>query len=284
VRSAISSPGHGRQPIHVQVLLRRPDLPGVEEQQRDRAVMAHQLLDLPVGEIREPLPFLRFRGRVVVGVAGVRGPGRVPVVGVVPIGLGKIDADAEAFLAEGVEDRADRVGLGVGMERAIGRRNLVIRELRVEHAEAVVVLRRIDDVLHAGILGGLRPGARVELGGIEGLGQQPVIVLEPLEFLVSPGPGLQVVGPGPLVLFHQRPRLDAAPLAVSAEVHHESELQILELLEFLRQPGLGERRRLLSRPGGRGKTRQDPQCHGETKGDSTDHVLPFLRSSGKLAL
>ena len=65
--------GHGRQPIHVDVLLGRPDLAGVEKQERDGAVIGHQFLDLAVDEIDESPPPLRFGGRVVVGVAGVRG-------------------------------------------------------------------------------------------------------------------------------------------------------------------------------------------------------------------
>ena len=157
----------------------------------------------------------------------------------VPVGFRVVGADAETLGAERVEDLFDDVRLRIGVERAGGVGRAVIRLLRVEQAETVVVLRREDDVLHARVLGGGHPFARVELLRVEGLVEGDVIAEEPSEVLAPLGPGRQIVRPGPLVRLDQRPRLDAAPLAVDAPVHHEAELPVLELVELVPHERIG---------------------------------------------
>ena len=257
-------PRHGHKPVHLQVLGGRADLAGVEPENIDRAVAGRQFFDLAVGVLDEPGPFLGVRLGVVVRVAGPRRGGGVPVVGVMPVGFGEINADAELLLAKGVKDSARHVGPGVGVERDVGPGDAKVGLLGVEHAEAVVVLGGEDDVLHAGGLGHACPSGGVEPGGIERAGQSPVIAPEAVDVLAALGPGLEVIGARPAVFLDQRPRLDTAPLAVRAPVHHEAELEILKPLQAFREPGLLRRSPGVSSWGTR---RREPG--GGCKGDES---------------
>ena len=225
--------GHGGDGRHVDVLLRRPHLAPIEPKDVDRPVAAHDLLDDAVREVDERRPTLRLLGRVVVRVSREVRPGGVPVARLMPIALGIVGPDAETFLAEGVEYCPDDVGAGIGMERAgrVGRAEVGLP--RVEQAEAVVVLGGKDHVFHAGPFGGVGPGLRVEVPGMEGSVELDVVGGEPLHVLAALDPCRQVVGPGPLVFLHQRPRFDRAPLAVDSPVHHEAELPVLEGFQLL---------------------------------------------------
>ena len=77
----------------------------------------------------------------------------------------------------------------------LGAGDLVVRRLRVPHAEALVVLRGEDGVLHAGGLRGLRPGLRIEEVGIEVLHVAVVLLVRDhllgLHPLVASGDGVE---------------------------------------------------------------------------------------------
>jgi len=123
------------------------------------------------------------------------------------------------------------------MKRHIGRRDSIIGEPRVEHREAVVMLGGEHNVFHAGVPGRNGPHARVKLDRIECLGQRPVVPREPLHVLAALGPCFEVIRPPELVLFDERPGLDAAPQTVGRPVHHESELLVLIPLQAVVKPG-----------------------------------------------
>ena len=81
--------------------------------------------------------------------------------------------------------------IGVALERR-GVDDVVAAGLRVEQGEAVVMLRRDDDVLHAGVLGELDPGVGVELHGVELRGECLVFAAPGIfaRFMIhSPMPG-----------------------------------------------------------------------------------------------
>ena len=82
-------------------------------------------------------------------------------IGMVPIDDGIIEADLEPFGAEGVDVFAHEVA----MRGRVGR--LVIGQLGIEQAEAVVVLGGEHGVFHAGLFGELRPLFRVVIHGIK---------------------------------------------------------------------------------------------------------------------
>jgi len=74
---------------------------------------------------------------------------------VMPVDHGMIEADFESFGAEGFDQGLDQVAAS----RGVG--GLVVSELGVPEAEALVVLGGDDDVLHAGLSGELRPFAGI---------------------------------------------------------------------------------------------------------------------------
>ena len=217
--------------------VQRPHLPAIEPEDVHLPVVRHQLLDLPVGEVLEPLPALGIaRGQVVhVAVLGREvGP---PVVRAVPIRLAEIRAGPQACAAEGIKDLLGDVGAWVAMEGAARRGDLVVRELGVEHAEAVVVLGGEHHVLHAGILRGLGPLSRIEGRGIEA-GLQRFVVAHVLRV----GLAVRRVAAAPgLILRADAPALHHAPLAVWPPVHQQAELQVLPLGELLLHQRIGGR-------------------------------------------
>ena len=196
---------HRGEAVHLEVLLRRTNLAGVQPQNVDRAVAGHQFLDLPVGELDEPLPLLRLCQRVVVRIARARRQGWVPVIRTMPVGLREISADGKLLLAERVEHLAHHIRTSIGMKRHVGRCDAIIREPRIEHGKAVVVLGREHRVFHAGGFGRGGPLARVKLHRVECFRERPVIPRESGHVLAAFGPGLQVVGAPELILLDQRP-------------------------------------------------------------------------------
>ena len=124
---------------------------------------------------------------------------------------------------------------GFDEERRLRRRDAVVRLLRVEHAEAVVVLRREHDVLHPRVFRGLRPALRIELHRIERR-------LQRSRTPSCTSRSRPSIAPAPrLVLRAERPRLDDAPLGVGAPVHEQAELEVLPLVELLPNERIGIR-------------------------------------------
>ena len=95
-----------------------------------------------------------------------------------------------------------------------------------------MVLGRVDDVPHAGVLGRLGPDGRVELDRVERLGQ---LLVAALVFDVI---GKAAAAPG-FVFGADAPGFDDTPLAVGAPVHHQAELDVLEPLQLLQDEGVG---------------------------------------------
>jgi len=121
---------------------------------------------------------LRTVGMVAVGSdVGVE-----DVVGVMPVDDGVVEADLEAAGAEGLDHGPQEVAAGGGVGR------LVVRQLRIPEAEALVVFGRDDEVLHPRVGGGLCPEAGIveigveagEVPGVVDLGRDLLAVLQPL--------------------------------------------------------------------------------------------------------
>src|SRR5207247_5217184 len=101
-----------------------------------------------------------------------------------------VEADAQALGAEGLHQRPHQV-LPPGRAG-----DLVVREVRVPEAEAVVVLGRDHDVAHPGLARGPGPVPRVEEVRIEVVEVAPVLLVgEPLAHLHPLVPGGQRVQP-----------------------------------------------------------------------------------------
>jgi hypothetical protein len=196
-------PGVLNEPRHVDVLALEPHEPiirsvhalayllvgqgphpaAVEPEDVDRSVVRHQLVDLPVGVLHEPLPAIRVPLDVVVGIAIRRREVGPPVVRAVPVRLREVSADPEAPLPEGLKDRGGDVGLRVCVERGRRCRDAVVRQPSVKHAEAVVMLGGEDDILHAGVMRGPGPALRIERGRVE-RGLEILVCLLVLEVIV----------------------------------------------------------------------------------------------------
>ncbi len=185
---------------------------------------------LSVGELLVFLKTLRHGGRVVVHVAVGGGPFVRPVVVAVPVGFGEVEARPKALFAEGFHHFARDVGLGILRERTARVDGGVGGLLGVEHAEAVVVLRGEDDILHARVLGGLGPFRRVEVLWVKSLVK--ILVISLVLVIIRPiavNPRLVAYGP----------RLDDFPLGIDAPVHHKAELQVLPLADAVGDDGVG---------------------------------------------
>ena len=146
----------------------------------DPAAVQPEDVQLPVAAAGEFRELVLREGHVVLIPVGVLvhlvvdapargGVVRIPEPFAVPVGLGEVGADQEALRTEGVEDvlgdvlpgvRGEWSGLGDGKVRVFG----------IEHAESVVVLRREDHVLHAGVFEDIGPLLRVEVHRVEDLG------------------------------------------------------------------------------------------------------------------
>ncbi len=141
----------------------------VEPHQVELAVIRAQLAHLPVHvrkvvvKVVRPVPVRLVVAHRVVAVAERR------VVRVVPVEQRVIQADADALGAERIEEFPH----DVAPERRI--RRFPVRQLRVEQAEAVVVLRRQHGVLHAGLLREARPCAGVEIRRVEFVEERRVL-------------------------------------------------------------------------------------------------------------
>ncbi len=119
--------------------------------------LAHLVVEV-IGVARQVPGVVLEVGVVAHGVDAVAEDG---VIGVVPVEQGVVEADFETLGAEGFDVFLDQVAPG----GCLG--GFVVGVLRVEEAEAVVVLGGHDGVLHAGGFGGASPGTRVVVDGIE---------------------------------------------------------------------------------------------------------------------
>ena len=130
----------------------------VEPEDIDLSIVRDQLLDLPVhiGKITVKVDFLILIGRI-----SAHGMDRVVVfweIRVVPVDQGVIQAHAEALGAHRVHKLPHKIAPTGGV------RALIIRQLGIKQAEAVVMLGRQDDILHSGPLCAAGP-----VSGIVGL-------------------------------------------------------------------------------------------------------------------
>ena len=238
------------------VLLERLAL-AVEPEHEDVAVAGQELLDVAALVVEEAELLRAERGQAVeAGLVDVAGPlARLPLVAEIARRI--VESDEEAFLAEGLGDHGRDVP-------AVGRPgDLEIAEGRVEHAEAVVVLGREDDVFHAGELGQAGPFAGIERGRVEGRGQGVILPDEVVRGVEE--------RPGDL-----RPHL-----GVRAPVDEQAEAGVAEDLGLGRIVGqadgvFGEKRdRRLLRRGRRGgapcrSSRPDPATTAATSAARTD--------------
>ena len=159
--------GDGRHVEVLLVLLANPS--AVHPEDVYRAVAREDFFHLSVGVLLELLPPPGPLLRGIGGVAPAVGIDVPPVVLRVPVGFGEVGAYHEILLAEGFKDVFQHVALRIVAEGMMSDRE-------VEHAEAVVVLGGEDHILHAGIFHGVGPLLRVELRGVELVGQSPVPV------------------------------------------------------------------------------------------------------------
>lgn len=139
----------------------------VEPEDVDIAVVVGELTDLVVGKAFEIIPTVGVVGDVVVDVAVGGGPFGGPVVAVVPVGFGEVEAGPEALGTESIDEVERDVGLWVAAVGAVGTSHPIVALGAAEHAETVVVLGGEDHVFHAGVFGGGGYGCGVELGGVE---------------------------------------------------------------------------------------------------------------------
>ena len=148
---------HARAAPHVELL--RHVVPEAEE----RTVVHEQLAGLRLHVVRVAVEVVRGARRLAAGT-GEREVGMVPVAG------GVVRPERETGAPTGVGELLRHVA----PERRV--HDVVVRLLRVPQAEAVVVLRREDDVLHAGRLGDGHPLVGVELHGVEALVEVVVLL------------------------------------------------------------------------------------------------------------
>ena len=139
----------------------------VKPQHVDIRVLREQLLELRLHVRLDVTGKVRILPRARVVLRRVRGLS----IRMVPVHDRVIHAEAHALALRGARQRLDNVAV-------IGRRidHVVVRHLRVEQREPVVVLGRDDDVLHPRILRGAHPFVRIVLHGIEGAHELLVFV------------------------------------------------------------------------------------------------------------
>ena len=183
-----------------------------------------------MGERLEILPALGMVVDVVIDIAVGGGPLGSPIVLVMPVGLGEIETGPQSLSTEGIDDVESDVGLGIAAVGAFGTGNTIVGFSTAEHTKAIVVLGGENHIFHACFLGGGSHLVGMETGRVESL----------VEFLVSLlilhiGHAL-TVDPG---LVADAPRLHNAPLGIDAPMHHESELEILPLVDAVEDDGVG---------------------------------------------
>jgi len=212
------------------------NLSAIQPEHVNAAVVLHQLHDLAMGELDILFPQLRLLCWVVGGIAPVTHGQFLPfgpVPGAVPVRLGKISGNGDGFFAKSVEHAFGDVGMLVRVEGAVRRGNLVIGQLCVEHAEAVVVLGGKNQVFEAVARGHFRPLFRLNAHGVETFVQADVLLAEN-GLVLFPADGLaRPFG----ILVAQRPRFADAQLGIQTKVHHQRQLLILKPF----QPLLNER-------------------------------------------
>ena len=138
----------------------------------------------------------------------------------------------KTLFAEGFYHFASDVGLGILRKWTTRVDSGVGSLLRVEHAEAVVVLCGEDDIFHARVFGGLGPFRWVKMLWVEGFVKVLVISLVLIIIrTIAVDPGLVADGP----------RLHHFPLGVDTPVHHKAEFQVLPLADAVGDNGVGFR-------------------------------------------
>ena len=175
-----------------------PIPPAVEPDAADLAVVGQQLAQLPVHVLDVPRPLALFRPPGVAAGAAAR-----KVIGVMPVELRVVEEQLEALLSALLGERLEDIFL---VRRS--RDDVVVGHPGVEHREAVVMLARDGDVLHARGLRERNPLGRIERHRIE-LRRQ-----------------LLVIGDGDSPVVHDP--LTVAEHAVDAPVHEQAEARVLE--------------------------------------------------------
>ena len=225
--------------------------PAVEPDPPDLAVPRQQLAQLRVHGVQVAVPVA-----LLVAAGEAAGPAAREVVGVVPVELRVVEEELDALLVAGVGQHLQHV-LPVG--RAV--HDVVVAHLRVEHREAVVVLRRDRDVPHARGLGHRHPRRRVVLDGVERRRHVP-LVLRDREALLLHDP-LALAGHGVDTPVDEEPEAGLPePLA---------RLQVLRprRVALLRRSAGGEESRDQHGEGGGASRHRDLQGerHCESRGD-----------------
>ena len=124
--------------------------------------------------------------------------GLAAILGVVAVPGREVDAEAQPVTAAGVGELTHQVALSIAPRRAL---HAVVGIGRGPEAEAVVVLGRQHDPLHAGRLERADPLVAVQSRGVEGRGGRiavaPLHVVEGVESVVDEGVGFEAL-PGQL--------------------------------------------------------------------------------------
>ena len=143
--------------IQLPVLIERLVPPAVEPDRSDRAVVGQQFGELVVHKIPIVAPLAMFGTARVMAAASQR-----IIVGTSPIHVGIVEIKRNSLFLTLVGQLFD----DVAAER---RRfhDIVIRILRIEHRETVVMTRRDCNVFCAGIFNGRHPGSGIEFRRIE---------------------------------------------------------------------------------------------------------------------
>ena len=194
----------------------------IEPKDVDVAIVVGEFAYLFVGKLLVFLETLGHNGRVIVDVAVGCGPFVCPIVVAMPVGLREVEAGPEAFVAEGIDHRSCDVGFRMLREGTARVDGGVGGLLGAIHAEAVVVLRGEDDILHACSFGGIGPFIGVEVLGVKSLVK--VLVISFVLVIIS------TIAVDPR-LVADGPRFHHFPLGVDTPVHHESKLQVLPLAD-----------------------------------------------------
>ena len=183
----------------------------------------HQLVFAECAVVLPPLAVL-IGVELIVSAASGTSVIVVPEPLAVPVGLGEVAANPEVFLAEGIEDVARNVRFRIAGEgRSLG--DGEIRIFRVEHAEAIMVLRGENHILHASVLHDVSPLVRVELVGVKERREVPIPF-----FVAFIGETLRARNP---VFRTDGPAFADARHGVDAPMEEDSEFQVLPFVELV---------------------------------------------------
>ena len=177
-----------------------------------------------MGVADEGIPLCAVFLDIEVVVAVSDGAGTIPISRVVPIGLGEIDACFHATFAERIENFTNDVATKTGF--FTGR--LKVREVRVVHGVAVMMLSRKDDVAHSGI--GARGGPFLGVKVLPRKGASLVAVPR-VVLLVGPLPLLGWVSKAAQTLAMQGPGAILANVREDPPVDDDTDLVVPPLLK-----------------------------------------------------